>query len=665
VILFAAQDAWSAEVSLSALFQKRSWAAMDEVYSSQKNPAAMDHALMSNALRIQNKWDETVSILEKHAGSFPAEVKPYADMTLILGYEKTGKYPDALKLAAQLEKNAPEELRYYVAYAQLRLLGDGDPEGTKKALTRMLETAENQERKISVLVRLIKLPGDQSANALKLLEQQPTNKAAYDILSARPKPWSAAACLAMGEYAYLKGDYKTAVALFSSIPQNAAGRRKAAYYSAYSLDKLKRYAEALNLWGSLAISGNAYAESSVRRIAALAGKAEKANAVATLRRVAQDRKGKVQARAMFSLAGLVDAAEAKKIEDGLVQAYPDSINAVKILWKRGWDAWNAHKLEDALKYWKQAYAPGLDSSWRPRVLYWIGAAQMSLGRAKEAEKTYSSLLRNYPLSCYTFLAKPNGVALLEGSPPALASQPTTLEQWGFVYYAKLKMQRRGASSKELYRSITLSEWLGEEEGTYAQARLLTRYLTAGKLYRDGLKYLYPRPFKTQVETACKKYGVEDSFVWSVMRQESAFKPKATSGAGASGLMQLMPGTAKDEAKRIGLEKYDIYDVTDNVNMGTAHLSRLRKSFDREDWIMAAYNAGAGNAKKWLADGKQNLATDFWIEQVRFDETCDYVQKVSGNLAVYRLLYGGKSAGAANASEVLYARETGENGEDFD
>ncbi|MDR2179369.1 MAG: transglycosylase SLT domain-containing protein [Synergistaceae bacterium] len=637
----------SAEITLLTLFQRRSWAAMDEVYSALKEPAAAEHALMANALRIRNKWGEAVAILEKHASAFPAEVKPYADMTLLLGYEKLEKYPEALQLAAQMEKNAPEELRYYIAYAQYRLLGDSDPDGTKKALNRMLETAETKDRKISTLAKLIELPGDQGANALKLLELQPTNKAAHDVLAARPKPWSPAVTLAMGEYAYLKNDYKTAVTLLAAIPQNTAGWRKAAYYRAYSLEKSKRHAEALKLWSTLALAGNSYAESSVRRIAALAGKAERANAVAALRKVIKQRKGKVQARAMYALAGLVDAEEAKKIEDGLMRAYPDSINTVKILWKRGWESWNAQEIQDALPYWKRAYAPGLDVAWEPRVLYWIGAAQMSLGQAQEAEETYSALVRSHPLSCYAFLVRPGAVDLLDGDPPKLSSQPTLLEQWGFVYYAKLKMQRPNASAKELYRAIGLSQWLGEENGAYAQARLLTRYFVSGtSIYRKGLQYLYPRPFKKQVDTACEEYGVENNFVWAVMRQESAFNPGATSRAGASGLMQLMPGTAKDEAKRIGLKKYNIYDVTDNINMGTAHLARLSKSFERPEWVMAAYNAGAGNARKWLAEGKRDLAADFWIEQVRFDETCDYVQKVLGNLETYRLLYGTEETAAS-------------------
>jgi soluble lytic murein transglycosylase len=235
---------------------------------------------------------------------------------------------------------------------------------------------------------------------------------------------------------------------------------------------------------------------------------------------------------------------------------------------------------------------------------------------------------------------------MDGDPPNLASAPTPLEEWGFVLYAKLQMQRPKASAKEMYRSIELSEWLGEENSGYAQARLLTRYFTPGTvLYRNALERLYPRPFRKQVEEACGKYGVEDNLVWAVMRQESAFNSRATSHAGASGLMQLMPGTAKDEAKRIGLQKYDVYDVKNNVALGTAHLARLMKSFDlmkpfeRKDWIMAAYNAGAGNARKWLTDERQNMEPDRWIEEIRFGETCDYVQKVSGNLEVYRMLYG--------------------------
>jgi len=627
----------ASEISISSLFWNRSWTAMNELYLSKKDLTPMEHSLMANALRIQDKWGEAAAILEKHRVSFPEEVRPYADMTLLLGYEKTGRLSDALKLAAEMEKNAPPDLRYYIAYAQLRMLGDKDA-GVKTVLEKMLDAADTKERKIDALTRLIKLPGDHRANAVALLEQQPANKAAYDLLAASPKPWSAAINLAMGEHVYLKNDHKTAISLLSAVPQGP-GWRKATYYRAYSLEKSGRHAEAINLFGNLALSGNEYAESSVGRIAAIAGKAEKANAVAALRRVVNERKGKVQARAMFALAGLMSGEEAKRIENGLIQAYPDSINTVRIIWKRGWDAWNANKLTEAAAYWKRICAPGVSATWEARALYWLGAAQMSTKQAEEAERTYSILLRSHPLSYYTFLARPGAVKLQDGVPAELVWELSFLENWGFVYNAKLKMQHPKASGRELYRSIELSEWLGEESVFYRQALALSRYFVfGGKLYRKGLEYLYPRPFKQQVEAACAEFGVDSSFVWAVMRQESAFEPKATSHAGASGLMQLMPGTAKDEARRIKLQSYDIYDVTDNVRMGTAHLAHLSRSFPRLDWIMAAYNAGPGNARKWLDDGGQDLTTDYWIERIRFNETNDYVQRVYGNVEVYRMLY---------------------------
>jgi len=221
------------------------------------------------------------------------------------------------------------------------------------------------------------------------------------------------------------------------------------------------------------------------------------------------------------------------------------------------------------------------------------------------------------------------------------SEPALLEDWGFVLYAKLKMERPQASGREFFRSMELSEWLGEGEGDglYAKARVLSRFFTSGAdVYRKGLEFLYPRPFRRQVDAACAEFGVENNFMWAIMRQESAFAPRATSHAGASGLMQLMPATAKGEAGRMGLKSYDIYDITDNVRMGASHIAWLARSFARLDWIMAAYNAGSGNARKWLGEGGRDLAPDYFIERVNFTETNDYIQRVSGNLEVYRMLY---------------------------
>ena len=126
-----------------------------------------------------------------------------------------------------------------------------------------------------------------------------------------------------------------------------------------------------------------------------------------------------------------------------------------------------------------------------------------------------------------------------------------------------------------------------------------------------------------------------------MRQESAFKVNARSWVGAAGLMQLMPATAKEEAKRAGLPNYDLYNANDNIRLGTSHLGWLGKNFARKEYVMAAYNAGSGNTRKWLRNAGANADIAQWIEAVQFSETNGYVQRVSANLEVYRLLYDDK------------------------
>ena len=371
------------------LFWKRSWAAMEEQYKKGgQNPR--DHVLMANAYRLQEKWPQAVAILEAHAGKFPAGIRPYADMTLLLGYEKAGRKKEALDLAERLWKSAPQDLKYYVALAQYRISPGEGP------LNRMLQTAGTQDRRIYALSKLVALPGNRTDAALKLLELQPSNKGAAAVL-AKQKNLSNTARLALGVYAHLAGDNKRAVELLSPIATGAAGGRKAAYYRAWSLSRLKQNQEALNLWGTLALTGNAWGESSVRRIAALAkDKGMMASCLTVLDRVARERKGNVQARAMLSLVGLL-GKEQQKYKDALgnkiLQSFPNTTYAFNILWSRGWKNLDAGNAAEAVRLWKLADAPGVSSQRRARILYWLSHAQRAAGRKAEADKTLALLAK--------------------------------------------------------------------------------------------------------------------------------------------------------------------------------------------------------------------------------------------------------------------------------
>ena len=135
---------------LEDTFWRRAWPEMELQFKSIKKKSARDYSLMANAYRFQEKWPEAVSILESQSKNFPASVKPYAEMVLLLGYENIGQPKRALALAESLYKSAPADLKYYAALAQYRINdSQGNTSAALTGLTRMLQHAGTDERKIS------------------------------------------------------------------------------------------------------------------------------------------------------------------------------------------------------------------------------------------------------------------------------------------------------------------------------------------------------------------------------------------------------------------------------------------------------------------------------------------------------------------------------------
>ena len=627
---------WAAS-NLRDLFWQRNWLEMESQFNSLKKKTANDYSLMANAYRFQNKWQDAINILEAHSKNFPSSVRPYAEMTLLLGYENLKQNQKALSLAENLYKNAPTDLKYYVALAQYRIYNaQQDNKNSLNALNKMLAHAGTDERKSYTLTRLIKLPNNNNINehSLKLLELQGGNKEAAAVLS-RVKNMSNNIKTALGVYYHTTGENKKALEYL-----NTATGRKAIYYKAWCNSRLKQNDNALNLWGNLAISGNSYAASAVTRIGNLAkDKGMKEKCMKVLERIARDRRGNVQARAFQALVNLMGKGDkAKEIyEAQILKSFPNTNFSFNVLWSRAWENLDAGNAAEAVKLFRQTDAPGVTFYKRARILYWLAHAQELAGQNQAAQNTLNTLKNKYPLTIYGLLVNPTP-KILNGSNPNLTLKPSELEQWGFINHAYLKLSRPKASARELYRALMLSRWLGLEE-SYAEARRLETLMTStSTLYRSDLEALYPRPYKNLVDAAAKQYGVENNFVWAIMRQESAFQVSAKSWVGAAGLMQLMPATAKEEAKRAGLSKYDLYTASDNIKLGTSHLGWLGKNFSKKEYVMAAYNAGSGNARKWLKTVGERADLPHWIEAVKFTETNGYVQRVSANLEIYRLLY---------------------------
>src|SRR5690606_2137240 len=141
-------------------------------------------------------------------------------------------------------------------------------------------------------------------------------------------------------------------------------------------------------------------------------------------------------------------------------------------------------------------------------------------------------------------------------------------------------------------------------------------------------------------------GTDWTLVHAIARQESQFAQNAISHAGASGLMQLMPATAQEEANKAGIRYMSASLIDDpgyNMRLGSNHIQRLLTRYGGSyPLAFAAYNAGPGNVNKWL---RQNgdprtgaISWIDWIEQIPFYETKNYVTRVLENAVVYENLY---------------------------
>jgi soluble lytic murein transglycosylase len=159
---------------------------------------------------------------------------------------------------------------------------------------------------------------------------------------------------------------------------------------------------------------------------------------------------------------------------------------------------------------------------------------------------------------------------------------------------------------------------------------------------DDLALRFPAPFKNLFDQASREFEIEPSWALAVTRQESAFLDVARSGAGARGLMQLMPETARETARRanIPLSSLDRLNEPDiNVRLGSAYLAQMQRQFgNNRVHATAAYNAGPGRVRQWLS-ARGHLPLDIWIETIPFDETRGYVLNVLAFGVIYNTMAG--------------------------
>ncbi|WP_415032937.1 transglycosylase SLT domain-containing protein [Azonexus sp.] len=303
----------------------------------------------------------------------------------------------------------------------------------------------------------------------------------------------------------------------------------------------------------------------------------------------------------------------------------------------------------------------------PEWVYWLGRAEKAGGRSEEAQKLFSRIAGQ--ANFYGNLAQEElGRSVLtppSAAPLRLPEMQAARENPGLqraLAFFRLDLRTeavrewnwalRGMSDRQLLAAARLAE----------ENKLWDRAINTAERTREEHDYQlrFLAPYADQIRPAARQQALDDAWVYGLMRQESRFIGNARSSVGASGLMQLMPATAKWVAKKIGLRDYDhsrVNDTDTNVLLGTSYMRMVMDDLDQHPVLAsAAYNAGPGRARRWRAE--QPLEGAIYAETIPFSETRDYVKKVMSNAVYYSIYFNNRPDSLKNRLGTVAASPAG-------
>jgi len=286
-----------------------------------------------------------------------------------------------------------------------------------------------------------------------------------------------------------------------------------------------------------------------------------------------------------------------------------------------------------------------------RWRYWLARADEQMDDADAARLLYQALMANDD----NYYAAMAAARLQIGYAPH--AQPVSMDAATMQSLARLPGMRRarellavqlrneaGAEWNQVFATLQPGEHLAaaglaHEWGWYDQAIATTARLG---LYND-YPFLYPRPFDSEVTVAARRSGLSTDLIYGVMRQETLFRADAQSSANARGLLQLLPETARMTARKFDLPvptAEELFEPTVNVPLGAMYLKSLLDAFNGQVVLaVASYNAGPAAVRRWLP--AQTMETDIWIENIPYNETRHYVQRVLWHSLVFKWLRSDK------------------------
>ncbi|MBI4875326.1 MAG: transglycosylase SLT domain-containing protein [Acidobacteria bacterium] len=360
------------------------------------------------------------------------------------------------------------------------------------------------------------------------------------------------------------------------------------------------------------------------------------------------------------------------------ESFPDQARAPYCHWKVAWSEYLARGA-GAATLLREHLARYPASEKAGAALYYLARLAEEAGDPAAAKTYYHEIPARWPNSYYGMLAREK----LKAAPLARAALAPGVREWlaRIAFPARetrpdfepAPATRRRIERARLLASAALDDWAATElrfegrnggqahiaalelarlaarRGAHDQAVRTIKSLASGYLFmpldaapEEFWKLAFPIPYRAEIEKYCRERSLDPFLVAALIRQESEFDPKAVSRARAYGLMQVLPSTGRQLARRAGLNRFSapaLFRPEVNLNLGTRIFRSLADQYGgRLEPALAAYNAGKSRADAWLNWGSVREPSEF-VEAIPFTETRDYVQIVLRNADLYRRLYG--------------------------
>jgi soluble lytic murein transglycosylase len=300
-----------------------------------------------------------------------------------------------------------------------------------------------------------------------------------------------------------------------------------------------------------------------------------------------------------------------------------------------------------VKVWIGAMPTAL--SMDPTWVYWNGRALKAEGKLEEAEVKFRSIASQTQFYGQLALEElgqktvipPRAAAV---TPEEMAPVATNAGFARALKFFDLNMRWEGYREWNWQlRKMNDRQFLAAAEFA-RQKNVLDRMVNTSDRTRSEFDFTqrFPAPFAEVMHAATKAVGLDKAWAYGLIRQESRFIMAARSHVGASGLMQIMPGTAREVARRIGLTGFhggQVNDISTNILLGTNYLSMVLNALDGSQALAtAAYNAGPGRPRSWRSTLTRTVEGAIFAETIPFNETRGYVKNVLSNATYYAALF---------------------------